>query len=170
MNSNHEPPFFSANRRASIPAQGNALGKKDKKNHKALKGRPKPCISGAKKSELSFRSPVQKPLLAELEMAAAYKEYCAERAMEKDKSRLDPGAKKAVKRKPSVRSSRAAVQSSSIQAAKGSRPNQCSPPESTQPAIVENIESGQDSQHPPHSSPTFFSSLDQQDRTLISPR
>jgi hypothetical protein len=88
----------------------------------------------------------------ELEIAAAYKEYCAQRAMQKDKekSRLDPTAKEAVKRKPYVRTSRPAVQSSSLKPAKGSRANQVSRPESTEPAIMENVEFAQNGRHPSH--------------------
>jgi hypothetical protein len=111
---------------------------------------------------------------AQLEMAAAWKEFCAEQVKEEDKekSRLDAKAKIAAKRKAPVRTSRKAVQSSSIKVNQGSRANQGSRPESTEPTILEHVEFGQGSRHPSSSSqtsPPSFSSADHEKTTLISP-
>jgi hypothetical protein len=61
----------------------------------------------------------------DLEMAAAWNEFCLEKEMEeeKGKSRLEAKAKKVAKREPSVRTPPTAVQSGLIKPDQGSQPN-----------------------------------------------
>jgi hypothetical protein len=78
-----------------------------------------------------------------IDIEADYKEYCDQIKMIRAQNSLDVRkAKTTVKRKTPVRSPRPPVQSRSIKADHGSHPNQASRPESTERAVVENVESG----------------------------
>jgi hypothetical protein len=82
--------------------------------------------------------------------------------------RREKQSEKKEKKKPGTRSG-ATVQSRSIKAAKGSRPNPGSWPESAEPTVVENVEFGQDGPHSPHASPVSHSSQDSKPRIVSSP-